>query len=147
MWIENKSVLIIRYLSYLSLYQITDIDISKTLHLPTDICQQPLETCGATFKCAGSSTSVLQFKSSEKNQILSMSSKTLYIATAVFGLRLFFLHYYYNAQCAHEANGDIERGAIHKTYTSINIYFNKIKILPRFFYWIVRDKLHVEKKE
>ena len=76
-----------------------------------------------------------------------MSSKTVYIATAVFGLRLFFLHYYYNAQCAQDANADIEKGAIHKTYTSINLYFNKIKTLPRFFYWIVQVKLHVEKKK
>ena len=41
-----------------------------------------------------------------------MSSKTVYIATAVFGFCLFFLHYYYNT---HEANADIEKGVIHRT--------------------------------
>ena len=71
-----------------------------------------------------------------------MSSKTVYIATVVFGVCLFFLHYYYNA---HEANADIKKGVIHRTYTSI--YTNKIKFVPRFFYWIVQVKLHVEKKE
>ena len=44
-----------------------------------------------------------------KGTKLNMSSKTAYIATAVFGLCLLFLHYYYNA---HEANTEIEKGDI-----------------------------------
>ena len=76
-----------------------------------------------------------------------MSPKTVYIATAVSGFCLLFLHYYYNA---HEANADIEKGVIHRTYTYMMIYVlytYNIKIVPRFFYWIVQVKLHVEKKE
>ena len=84
MQIGNKSVLI-RYQLYISsLYQITDIDISKSLHFLTDICQQPLETCGATFKCAGLSASVLEFKSSEKNQIKYVIKNCLYCNCSIW---------------------------------------------------------------